>query len=258
MLALQYVLYTSPLHNRARAGTATITMAQCAPSNATARDARLTRAAPKATQQASWPTTPARARATLNRIHTKAAQAGTYHPWGWWVFPHTLFAQDGNANPDASASNKPKRVNDEPFTGNAVQYWLKKADESLDEIEERPTETAKVSCTAPPSVEHALHHTYNSPQALYEVSKEVSKSPVGTATAKGVELVAKLSLMAGKEAVKVAVPAAGQVAKWAVAQGARAAMGAVQNSVKSGLAGDKKAKLGDGQQAKENGKDAPK
>lgn len=72
---------------------------------------------------------------------------------------------------------------------------------------------------------------------------------MGTVTAKGVELVAKLSLMAGKEAVKVAVPAAGQVAKWAVSQGARAAMGAVQNSVRSGLSGEKKGKPADDVQA---------
>lgn len=83
-----------------------------------------------------------------------------------------------------------------------------------------------------------IPHTH---QALYQVSSTVSKSPVGTATAKGVELVAKLGLMAGKEAVKVAVPAAGQVAKWAMTQGAKAAMGAVSgavsNSVRAGLSG---------------------
>lgn len=127
-----------------------------------------------------------------------------------------------------------------------MQYWLKKADESLDEIEERPTDAAKARNWYLLLLSAAAHicmlMTPSQPQALYEVSKEVSKSPVGTATAKGMELVAKLSLMAGKEAVKVAVPAAGQVAKWAVAQGARAAMGAVQSSVRSGLAGEKKDK----------------
>lgn len=59
-----------------------------------------------------------------------------------WYLART---QDDDDTPlDASASNKPKRATDEPFTGNAVQYLLKKADESLDEIEQQPTETAKV------------------------------------------------------------------------------------------------------------------
>lgn len=61
-------------------------------------------------------------------------------------------------------------------------------------------------------------------QMLYEVSK----SPVGSATAKGVEIAAKVGLMAGREAVKVMVPAAGRIAAWAVQQGGRAALGALQ------------------------------
>lgn len=118
--------------------------------------------------------------------------------------------QAGLSVSEPGAGNGSKaEPDDDLYSGNALQYLLRKADESLDEIEDNPPEAAKV---------------------MYEVSK----GPVGTATAKGVELVGKVGYMAGKEAIKVLVPAAGKVAAWAVQQGAKAAMGAVQKSLQEG------------------------
>lgn len=60
---------------------------------------------------------------------------------------------------------------------------------------------------------------------------------------------AQVGFMAGKEAVKTIVPAAGKVAVWAVQQGTRAAFGAAQKRMQRGLP--------DGGAGRRNGKGSP-
>lgn len=95
-----------------------------------------------------------------------------------------------------------KQQQAEAFNGNAVKWALKKADESLDEIEENPPEAVK---------------------AIYDISR----GPVGSAAGKGVTTVAKLTWQVGTEAVKAATP----VGKWALQQGAKLAVTAVTKGI---------------------------
>lgn len=92
----------------------------------------------------------------------------------------------------------------EPFTGSAVEWVLKKADRSLDEIEDNPPPYAK---------------------ALYEVSN----GPVGKTASKGVQTAAKMTLEVGAGALKAAAP----VGKWVLQQGAKAAVAAVKKAITS-------------------------
>lgn len=82
------------------------------------------------------------------------------------------------------------------LSGSALVWALKRVDKSLDEIEMNPS-------------------TYQ--KAIYDVSR----GPVGQATAKGVEAAAKLTVNATVEAAKLAAP----VGKWAVKEGTKVAFG---------------------------------
>ncbi|KAL4428179.1 hypothetical protein ABPG75_002268 [Micractinium tetrahymenae] len=100
----------------------------------------------------------------------------------------------------------------EPFTGSAVEWVLRKADESLDEIEENPPEYAKV---------------------IYDIST----GPIGKAASASVTTAAKVTVQVGAEALKVAAP----VGKWALQQGVKLAVGAVAKGISSAVnSGDSK------------------
>jgi hypothetical protein len=92
---------------------------------------------------------------------------------------------------------------DDP-AGNVVDWALRKADKSLEEIEQNPPAYAK---------------------ALYDLTN----GPVGTAAGKGVATAAKLTAQAGAQALKAAAP----VGKWIVTQGVKAAAGAVAQGFSS-------------------------
>ena len=95
---------------------------------------------------------------------------------------------------------------EEPFEGNAVEWMLRKADRSLDQVEENPPAYAK---------------------AIYDLST----GPVGAAASKGAATAAKLTLQAGTEALKAAAP----VGKWLITNGAKAVAGAVVQGLSSSL-----------------------
>lgn len=94
------------------------------------------------------------------------------------------------------------KIVEEPFSGSAVEWMLRKADESLDEIESNPPSYAK---------------------AIYKIST----GPIGTAATKSVLAAAEMTGKVGKEAIKAAVPAG----KWAVQQGFKLMVGAVVKGV---------------------------
>jgi hypothetical protein len=90
----------------------------------------------------------------------------------------------------------------EPFTGGAVEWWLKKADKNLNEIESNPPIYAKVM--------------YN-----------ISTGPVGAAASKSLEVVAEVGGKVAKETLKAAGPAS----KWAVQQGFKLVTGVVMKGI---------------------------
>jgi hypothetical protein len=90
-------------------------------------------------------------------------------------------------------------------SGNALEWVLQKVDETLDDVEESPPAYAT---------------------AIYKITT----GPVGEAASKGASVAAKLTLQAGTTMVKAAVP----VGKWVVAQGFKAAAGAVFKRVNKG------------------------
>ncbi|PSC75612.1 ABC transporter substrate-binding [Micractinium conductrix] len=119
---------------------------------------------------------------------------------------------------DDAAELRQQRGVDEPFSGSAVEWVLRKADESLDEIEENPPEYAKV---------------------LYDLST----GPVGKAASAGVTTAAKVTVQVGAEALKAAAP----VGKWALQQGVKLAVGAVAKGISSAASSGKKGGGGDKQ-----------
>lgn len=84
------------------------------------------------------------------------------------------------------------------FSGNALEWALRKVDASLDEIEHNP-----------PAYQKAIY--------------DFTKSPAGVAAAKGVKTAANVTVTATVEAAKIAAP----VGKWALAEGFKAAVGLV-------------------------------
>lgn len=78
----------------------------------------------------------------------------------------------------------------EPFTGNAIQWTLRKWDQRMKQEELNPSSSTQTAW-------------------------KVGSGSAGTAAGKGVSAAAKLSLTAGQEIVKAAVPAS----KWALSQG---------------------------------------
>eukprot|EP00884_Botryococcus_braunii_P012562 jgi/Botrbrau1/21306/Bobra.0184s0017.1 len=101
----------------------------------------------------------------------------------------------------------------EPFSGNAVEWALRRIDRSLDEAEANPPLPAKVMW-------------------------DVARGPVGAAAAKGATVAARTTVKVGGEALKAAAP----VGKWALEQGFRAAVGLVTYSIQSAQKKDKGAK----------------
>lgn len=95
---------------------------------------------------------------------------------------------------------------DEPFSGNAVDWVLRKVDESLEDVEENPPAYAK---------------------AFYDIST----GPVGEAASKGAVVAAKMTVEVGTQALKAAAP----VGKWVLTQGFKAAAGAVGYGLSSAL-----------------------
>ena len=95
---------------------------------------------------------------------------------------------------------------EEPFEGNAVEWVLRKVDESLDQVEENPPAYAK---------------------AIYDIST----GPVGEAAARGAAAAARLSVEVGAQALKAAAP----VGKWVLREGFKAAAGAVGSGLSSAL-----------------------
>lgn len=95
---------------------------------------------------------------------------------------------------------------DEPFEGNAVEWALRKVDQSLDQVEENPPAYAK---------------------AIYDIST----GPVGTAAAAGAAAAARISVEVGSQALKAAAP----VGKWVLREGFKAAAGAVGAGLSSAL-----------------------
>jgi len=100
---------------------------------------------------------------------------------------------------------------EDSFTGNAVDWVLRKADRSLDELEENPPVYAKV---------------------LYELST----GPVGSAASKGATAAVKLTLKAGTQVLRTAAP----VGKWILTNGAMAVAGALVKGVSSASKKDEK------------------
>lgn len=90
----------------------------------------------------------------------------------------------------------------EPFTGGAVEWWLKKADKNLNEIESNPPMYAKVM--------------YN-----------ISTGPVGAAASKSLEVAADVGGRVAKETLKAAGPAS----KWVVKQGFKLIAGVVMKGI---------------------------
>ncbi len=86
--------------------------------------------------------------------------------------------------------------------GNAVDWVLRKVDQSLDAVEDNPPAYAK---------------------AIYELST----GPVGTAASKGAVAAAKLTAEAGSQAIRAAAP----VGKWVVSQGFKLIASAVITSL---------------------------
>merc|ERR1712130_46049 len=82
----------------------------------------------------------------------------------------------------------------EPFTGNALQWYLRKVDRSLDEGDAQPSAAAK---------------------AYYDASQ----TPAGNQAVKGIGSVAGTAAKVGASAVKAAVP----LGKWALMKGLGAA-----------------------------------
>lgn len=114
----------------------------------------------------------------------------------------------------ATAQEEEQRVqqdsSSEPFNGTAMEWMLRKADESLDEIEENPPEYAK---------------------RIYDIST----GPIGKAASSTVTSAAKVTVKVGTEAFKAAVP----VGKWALREGMKLAVGAVAKGI-SAAASSKK------------------
>lgn len=92
----------------------------------------------------------------------------------------------------------------EPFKGNALQWALMRVDEKLSDLEDKPPKPAQLFV-------------------------EATRSPAGTAAAKGLGAAAQLTAAATAEAVKAAAP----IGKWAVKQGLTAAMGLVTAAASS-------------------------
>ena len=172
-------------------------------------------------------------------------------------------------NPPAQASSDDEaagggaaqlaRQQPEAFEGNAVMWALKKADESLDEIEENPPEFAKAiydfsrgavgepavcsSCgraglwggalRAPPATGCAA--TLLPPGAGDLPPPTRPPGRAGTAASKGVATAAKVSLQVGGEVVKAAAP----VGKWVLQQGFKLAVTAVSKGIEAGLSSGK-------------------
>jgi len=109
-------------------------------------------------------------------------------------------AGGGHAEVDRSPATE------EPFAGNAVEWMLRKADKSLEEVEENPPAYAK---------------------ALYDLST----GPVGAAASKGAAAAAKLTVQAGAQALKAAAP----VGKWIITNGTKAVATAVVQGVSASL-----------------------
>lgn len=93
-----------------------------------------------------------------------------------------------------------------------MEWALRKADASLDEIEDNPPAYAR---------------------ALYDIST----GPVGTAASKGVATVARVTVQVGSEAIKAAAP----VGKWALQQSFNMAV----SIVAKGIGGRRRQKGGD-------------
>ena len=110
--------------------------------------------------------------------------------------------QEGGAEPLAR-----RRGGDgeEALTGSALDWALRKADASLDEIEDNPPAYAR---------------------ALYDLST----GPVGAAASRGVATAAKVTVQVGGEALKAAAP----VGRWVVTQTFKLAAGAVARGLGGG------------------------
>lgn len=89
--------------------------------------------------------------------------------------------------------------------GSAIEWALRKADASLDELEVNPLPVQKV---------------------IYGISR----GPVGTATTQAVQAAAKLTMQATVKAAQIAAP----IGKWALTEGAKAAMGLIKAAVVEG------------------------
>ncbi|KAL4858789.1 Nuclear pore complex protein NUP62 [Chlorella vulgaris] len=101
-----------------------------------------------------------------------------------------------------------QRSDQEPFSGNAMEWVLRKADESLDEIEDNPPEYVKT---------------------IYEVSN----GPIGKTASATVTTAAKATVLVGANALKAAAP----LGKWALQQGFKLAVGAVSTGLSAGSKG---------------------
>ncbi|KAK9907659.1 hypothetical protein WJX75_007770 [Coccomyxa subellipsoidea] len=90
---------------------------------------------------------------------------------------------------------------EEPFTGNAVEWAVRRLDASLDEAELDP----------PPGAKAII---------------DVARGPFGTATVQGVTAAARVTVKVGTTALKAAAP----VGKWVVQQSFKAALGVLSSS----------------------------
>lgn len=70
---------------------------------------------------------------------------------------------------------------EEPFSGNALEWAVRRVDQNLDKVEENPPAAAKAVWSA-------------------------ARSPVGTATARGVTTAAKVTVEIGAQALKATPP----------------------------------------------------
>lgn len=110
-----------------------------------------------------------------------------------------------------STTSRYNSIDEEDFQGNAIEWALARADESLTEMEKNPS----------PATE-----------AIWRVSQ----SPVGEAAGRGIRSAARLTVTAGAEALKIAAP----VGAWAFKKGLKAAVGLVTI-----MASDSKKKKGE-------------
>ncbi|CAL8462938.1 g2472 [Coccomyxa elongata] len=100
------------------------------------------------------------------------------------------------SRPEPGESSLIRAKQQEPFTGNAVEWAVRRLDASLDEAELDP----------PPGAKAVI---------------DVARGPVGSATVQGVTAAARVTVQVGTTALKAAAP----VGKWVVQQGFKAALG---------------------------------